>query len=96
MGIDTQAVLVVGLSASDLDINEEDFEDKYSSSWRSYSPYYDAPYEDCLIGKHIAKVDRWFTELSNEDITELQAGITKKFKQDFGKDPKLLLSTYIW
>jgi len=106
MGIDTQAVIVVGYTYDEIYsvFNEIEYEIEYDidfTEWcednelESISPYYDASREDCLFGTVIFTTGDYSYETL--DINELVTkDIIEELADKFGKVPNVYLSPYVW
>ena len=108
MGIDVRAVIVVGYTYDEIYTSYEkwketvDAGDCHFYEWVEdndlicyVSPYFDAPYEDCLFGTVIFTTgDCQFGELNvgQLDIIDVEQELMDKF----GKAPSVFLSPYVW
>lgn len=102
MGIDTQAVIVVGYTYDEIYSVFNEIEDDIDfTEWcednelESISPYYDASREDCLFGTVIFTTgDYQFGELNvgQLDIIDAEQELIDKF----GEAPSVYLSPYVW
>lgn len=102
MGIDTQAVIVVGYTYDEIYSVFNEIEDDIDfTEWcednelESISPYYDASREDCLFGTVIFTTGDYSYETL--DINELVTkDIIEELADKFGKVPNVYLSPYVW
>lgn len=97
MGIDTSAVLMVGLSSEELaggcDYYYEVLEEKGLSN---ISPYYDADYDSCNIGIVIeSSPDYQSSEVDEETLLSRINEAKEKFFTVTGKSGKLFISPCI-
>lgn len=109
MGINTNAVIVVGYTYEeamelynkwrDVQNNGYDkFHDWYEDMVIDVVPsYYDAPIEDCLYGTIIKSVESGYSQMASiEGYKNEVENTVKDLFTKFGKTPKLYLSTYIY
>lgn len=109
MGIYTSAKIVVGYTFEEAteiydkyldgltpDDYISDFSDwKEDNDLDSVSPYYDANYDSCLFGTTVLSSRDYSYELLNIDEKEIK-DITQKMTEQYGIEPKVYLSTYIY
>jgi len=102
MGIDTQAVIVVGYTYDEIYSVFNEIEDDIDfTGWcednelESISPYYDASRDDCLFGIRIYSTGCYsFKAL---DINELDiTGTQQELATKFSIVPTVYLSPYVW
>lgn len=97
MGIDTGSALVVGLAAPEVCENYNEFEEKYYIEDMSHiAPYYDADFEDCLIGFKLGGTDYDYDEIDPNTIMDEISIAKKKFFELTGKEAKLYVSPNVW
>ena len=91
MGIDNSAVVIVGLSVDELGLSEDEVWDLVNDGLDWASPYFDAPWEECVLGYTLVETYS-FSELKYEhDELELR----KQFTDRFGKEPRTWLALHI-
>lgn len=97
MGIQYKAVAGVGLMATDLAKDHDEWEEKYGDEWETLqliSPYYDARFEDCYAGVVVYEVEYGAMELSMVSAQQALYRAMDKFRSLTGKSGKVFLSTY--
>lgn len=94
MSVSYQAMIVVGLPTEEVKIDQEESEDH---GLGVISPYYDAGWENSLVGIPINLTsDYSWKELK---VLEMPGDIEKakaKFKQAVGLEPRVFLTPYGW
>jgi hypothetical protein len=92
MGVDYQAVLVVGLDRDEF--AEQDTEDLYDKGLSFYSTYYDGSYG--IVGIPVAKSGVYDYREVEDDLTLKIIDAKNKFFEITKKYGKLYISTYGW
>lgn len=102
MGVEYRGVVCVGYNHDQMEnlMEEVEYQDGLmefyeSHNLNSFSPYYDADYEDCIYGLVVAKTDDYqYVEVSGLDakIVEIQ----EKLLKQFGIQPKAYLMAHGW
>lgn len=93
MGVDTRAVIVIGLPSGEL---PQQFSDVDEYGLESISPSYDAEIKYCIIGLPLYQTsDYHYKEISLDDIDKVSS-LKTKFKKITGMDGKVYLSPLIW
>lgn len=109
MGIYTSAKIVVGYTFEEAteiydkyldgltpDDYISDFSDwKEDNDLESISPYYDADYNECLFGIKVFSSGDYSYGLLSIDENKIK-DITQEMTDQFGIEPKVYLSTYIY
>lgn len=102
MGIEYRGVVCVGYNhdqvenlMEEVDYEEGVYEFYESHNLESFSPYYDADYEDCIYGLAVAKSgDYQYSEVSGMDARIVQ--VQDKLLKQFGIQPKAYLMAHGW
>lgn len=94
MGVSYCAVIVVGLPTEEVEFDQEAAEDM---GLDTYSPYYDAGWEDCLVGIPVAETGEysWKTVHPNDLRTDVEKA-ENKFKKATGLTARVFVTTYGW
>ncbi|UNY40446.1 hypothetical protein KLEP7_gp55 [Pseudaeromonas phage vB_PpeM_ KLEP7] len=93
MSIDNKAVLMVGLPAKEVGVDEDEFWGKLEpSGWVRASPYYDAPFSACLIGLPLRETSCYLNLASWPTGVEEASHL---FGEVFGKKPNIILAVHI-
>lgn len=90
-----KAVAVVGLPATELAKDYDAFEDQYGEhedTLRLVPPYFDASFEDSLVGVVVYEVEYGSMELSMISAQQAVYRAMDKFRALTGKSGKLFLS----
>jgi hypothetical protein len=94
MGVSYCAVIVVGLPTEEVDFDQEVAED---CGLDSFSPSYDAPWEDCLVGVPVVQThDYNYKSIKPNDLRTNIEKAEIKFKKATGLDARVFLTTYGW
>lgn len=93
MGVDYQAVLVVGLNADEFNRDEDGYFDS-NGVLEFFSTYYDGSHG--IVGVPVAVSGVYDYREVSEYVAEDIALAREKFKEASGKEGKLYISTYGW
>lgn len=94
MGIDTGAVIIVGLPYDQFNMAQDELDELIDNGdIDSASPYFDADRDDCVYGIRVAKSDYRAEEFTLND--NLINSAKQSFKDTYGQEPKVYLSANI-
>lgn len=94
MGVSYRAAIVVGLPTEEVEFDQEAAEDK---ELETFSPYYDAGWEDCLVGIPVIQTGEY--SWKNVNPNDMRSGIEKAeqmFKKATGLTARVFVTTYGW
>jgi hypothetical protein len=96
MGIDTSAMLIVGLTRGEMEMTDEIEELIDEGELDSCPTYYDGGGDDCgVIGYAVTSTsDNSSEEVTDEDLGKIMA-LKSKFKAQTGQEAKLLVSPHV-
>lgn len=97
MGINHAAFVGVGLEYGELIEGDQDWAEFYD--WnviQLVQPYYDAPYKYSYLAVPCFNVEDGTIEIDKERLDEAVQKAYLKFKDETGKDGKLIVSTNSW
>lgn len=98
MGIDTRAIIVVGLPydelGDDLRAKLADVGELYGIE--SVSPYFDAPSDDCVFGITVHQTDDYSCADLPGDLTHRIEEACRTFHEKTGLVGRAILSPYVW
>jgi hypothetical protein len=94
MGVSYRAAIVVGLPTEEVEFDQEAAEEM---ELETFSPYYDAGWEDCLVGIPVAQTGEysWKTIHPNDLRTDVERAEIK-FKKATGLTARVFVTTYGW
>lgn len=96
MGIQYKAVVGVGVMATELAKDYDEWEEKYGDEWDTLelvAPYYDASFSDCLAGVVVYQVEYGAIDIDMTSAQEALHTAMSKFNSLTGKTGKVFLST---
>lgn len=98
MGIDTRAIIVVGLPYDEL---SDDLRDKLADigeldGIESVSPYFDASHDDCVFGITVHQTGDYCCSDLPGDLTHLIEEACRTFTEKTGLVGRAILSPYVW
>lgn len=97
MSIYNEAVLLYGLPANEVAVDEGQFyEDIEVDGLDRLSTYYDAPNEFCVIGVVIARAEEGSIYLNDAELPNEIQKAKELFEKFTGKEGRLILTTHVY